>query len=232
MSMFCFQCQETAKNQGCTVRGVCGKTEDVARLQDLLIWLLKGLSFYGVKARELGVSDPEADLFVAQSLFATITNANFDPQRFVKLIHEALDLRDDLGRRFQRAYQETHGQAFSGSTPEAATWAPQRGDVDELIAKGATVGVMSDPDLDEDIRSLRDELGTLNAIQVVRPDGQMQSMLFQRCNGDDHHVGTREQVTNFRRSHMRQIVLNLRLVPDRVFLRSNFSAQHKQRHCK
>jgi len=158
MSMFCFQCQETAKNQGCTVRGVCGKTEDVAQFQDLLIWLLKGLSFYGVKARELGVSDPEADLFVAQSLFATITNANFDPQRFVKLIHEALELRDDLGRRFESAYRETHGQAFSGTIPEAATWSPQRGDVDELIAKGATVGVMSDPDLDEDVRSLRELL--------------------------------------------------------------------------
>jgi len=109
MNMFCFQCQEAAKNQGCTARSVCGKTADVANLQDLLIWLLKGVSFYGLKARELGISDPEADLFVAQSLFSTITNVNFDPQRFVLLVDKALTLRDRLQVRFLEAYQRAHG---------------------------------------------------------------------------------------------------------------------------
>jgi len=142
--MFCFQCQETAKNQGCTVRGVCGKDADVASLQDLLIWLLKGISFYGVQARELGISDPEADLFVAQALFATITNANFDPQRFVALAERAIELRDRLGQAVET----------SELLPDMATWVPEKGDVDELVQKGATVGVMADPDLDEDVRSL------------------------------------------------------------------------------
>ena len=155
MSMFCFQCQETTKNQGCTVRGVCGKTDDVAHLQDLLIWLLKGMSFYGVKAREVNASDPEADLFVAQSLFSTITNVNFDPERFVPLVDKALALRDRLKARFLKAYQQAHGRAFSEPLPEMATWVPEKGDVDEFVQKGATVGVIADPNLDEDVRSLR-----------------------------------------------------------------------------
>ncbi len=149
MSMFCFQCQETSKNQGCTVRGVCGKTADVANLQDLLIWLLKGISFYGVRARELGISDPETDLFVAQSLFATITNANFDPERLAALVRKALELRDSLRSQFMEA---------SESLPDVATWVPEKEDLDELVQKGSTVGIMSDPDLDEDIRSLRELL--------------------------------------------------------------------------
>ena len=158
MSMFCFQCQETAKNQGCTTRGVCGKTEDVANLQDLLIWLLKGISFYGIKARELKVSDSEADLFVAKALFATITNANFDQERFVGLIGEALKLRDNLADKLRKAYKEKHNREFSEPLPEMATWAPQKGDADELIQKGSSVGVMSPPDINEDIRSLRELL--------------------------------------------------------------------------
>ena len=149
MSMFCFQCQETSKNQGCTVRGVCGKTADVANLQDLLIWLLKGISFYGVRARELGISDPETDLFVAQSLFATITNANFDAERLVALVRKALELRDSLRSQIMEA---------SESLPDVATWVPEKGYPDELVQKGSTVGIMSDPDLDEDIRSLRELL--------------------------------------------------------------------------
>ena len=158
MSMFCFQCQETARNQGCTVRGVCGKTEEVSRLQDVLIWVLKGISFYGVKARELDVSDPETDLFVAKSLFTTITNVNFDPAHYVALIEQAIERRDALRRRFEAAYQKAHGQAFAEALPEAATWAPEVYEPAALVEKGQTVGVMDDPDLDEDVRSLRELL--------------------------------------------------------------------------
>jgi len=148
MGMFCYQCQETNKNQGCTVRGVCGKTPDVASLQDLLIWLLKGLSFCGVQAREQGVSDSEADLFVAQALFTTITNANFDPERLAVLIRKAIELRDRLKAQVEMA----------GVLPEMATWVPETGDLEEMIQKGSTVGVMADPSLDEDVRSLRELL--------------------------------------------------------------------------
>ncbi|MDY7080098.1 MAG: hydroxylamine reductase [Chloroflexota bacterium] len=150
MSMFCFQCQETSKNQGCTVRGVCGKTDDVANLQDLLVWLLKGISFYGVEARKAGVSDSEVDLFVAQALFATITNANFDPERLAALTRKAILLRD----RLKAQVTET----LSEPLPEMATWVPETKDLEELIQKGSTVGIMADPNLDEDIRSLRELL--------------------------------------------------------------------------
>ncbi len=150
MDMFCFQCQETSKNQGCTIRGVCGKEPEVAALQDLLVWLLKGLSFYGVQAHEQGITDPEADEFVAKALFTTITNANFDPQRFVELAKQAVAFRDGLKAKL--------GTKSAKPTLEAATWAPRKWDLDELVAKGMTVGVMADPKLNEDVRSLRELL--------------------------------------------------------------------------
>jgi len=150
MDMFCFQCQETSKNQGCTIRGVCGKDPQVAALQDLLIWLLKGLSFYAVQARQKGIADPQADQFVAEALFTTITNANFDPQRFAELAARAIALRDGLKTRL--------GAAAVGPLPEMASWAPMQGDLAELVAKGATVGVMADPALNPDVRSLRELL--------------------------------------------------------------------------
>ena len=158
MSMFCYQCQETARGQGCTVRGVCGKSGEVASFQDLLIWQLKGLSFYGTKARELGIADLDTDLFVAKALFATITNANFDPGRFAALVHEAADRREALKTDFSRAYLDAHGQAFDGPVPDAARWAPNGAGVQDLVAKGATVGIMVDTDLNADLRSLRELL--------------------------------------------------------------------------
>ena len=94
--MFCFQCQETAKNTGCTIKGVCGKPEDTANLQDLLIYALRGLAVYGEKAGELGISNKENGLFAAQALFTTITNANWDNERFVALVKETLKRRQAL----------------------------------------------------------------------------------------------------------------------------------------
>jgi len=157
MDMFCFQCQETARNQGCTVRGVCGKSPRVATLQDLLIWTLKGISFWGTNGRKtLGVVHPETDLFVAQALFSTITNANFDEARFVELIREAIERRDALKAEAQTACRAKHGTPCFHALPEASTWTPESYDVEALLAKGANVGIMADPSLDEDVRSLRE----------------------------------------------------------------------------
>jgi len=91
--MFCFQCQETAKNQGCTIKGVCGKPEETANLQDLLIHVTKGIAFYGDKLKDYGGVDRETGLFTAQALFATITNAGWDNNRFVAMIREGLQRR-------------------------------------------------------------------------------------------------------------------------------------------
>ena len=112
--MFCFQCQETMKNTGCTRRGMCGKPADVANLQDLLIYLLKGLSFWGTRGREMGVDHPEANLFVAQAMFATITNANFDPEAIIDLIRKAIQHREALREEAQAACQKLHGTPCHG----------------------------------------------------------------------------------------------------------------------
>jgi len=152
MDMFCFQCQETARGQGCTVRGVCGKVPEVAALQDLTIFLLKGLSIYGTRARAMGIVDPEADHFVMDSLFATITNANFDSQRFAAWAKRAIALRDRMRSRLLQA------GASLGDLPEMATWSPKDGDLAELVGQGVATRITADPHLNEDIRSLRELL--------------------------------------------------------------------------
>jgi hydroxylamine reductase len=111
--MFCYQCQETAKNTGCTIKGVCGKSEETANLQDLLIFALKGLSVYGEKANELGVSTGDNGWFLAKAIFSTITNANFDNNRLTALIQETLKRKDSLKDTFLAAYKEKNGQDFS-----------------------------------------------------------------------------------------------------------------------
>jgi len=152
--MFCFQCQETAKNTGCTVKGVCGKSEDLANLQDLLIYSLKGIAIWGEKAKELGVLDREAGLFVSQGLFATITNANWSEEWFFGRIREALKVRETVREKFMAAYKEKNGSEFSGELHDAAVWTSD--DEEEFREKAKTVGVLSTEN--EDVRSLRELL--------------------------------------------------------------------------
>jgi len=152
--MFCYQCQETAKNQGCTVKGMCGKPEGTSNLQDLLIHVLKGTGVYGEKAAELGVLDQATGKSVSESLFSTITNVNWDDDWFVSRIKEALNVREDIKGKFLAAYQEKNGQAFSEALPDAATWSSQ--DASTYQAKAGEVGVMATEN--EDVRSLRELL--------------------------------------------------------------------------
>ena len=86
--MFCYQCQETAQGKGCTLKGVCGKTAEVAGLQDLLMYLMKGISKLTTTLRKQGVESSTANKFIVDGLFMTITNANFDSSRFVSKIKE------------------------------------------------------------------------------------------------------------------------------------------------
>ncbi|MBL0717435.1 MAG: hydroxylamine reductase [Desulfosarcina sp.] len=152
--MFCFQCQETAKNKGCTVKGVCGKPEETANLQDLLIYTLRGIAVYGEKAKELGIHDKETGLFVAQGLFTTITNANWDNDRFIALTKESLKRREALKEKFLSAYKEKNGKDFDEKLHHSATWFSD--DVAEFNEKAKSVGVLSTKD--EDVRSLRELL--------------------------------------------------------------------------
>ena len=156
MEMFCWQCQEALRNTGCTTRGVCGKSAEVANLQDLLVYLLKGISFWGTRGRNMGVSDDATDIFVAQALFATITNANFDEERFIQLIKRAVELREALKAAAQEKCKELHGNPCPGGEPDWAGWKPVSYDLDTLLSKAETVGVMADEDLDPDLRSLRE----------------------------------------------------------------------------
>src|SRR5512143_2208122 len=94
--MFCYQCEQAAKGVGCTVQGVCGKNPEVAALQDLLIYSLQGLGQVAVEGRKVGVSDKEVNVSTVKAAFSTLTNVDFDPERFVKLIRQSVDLREGL----------------------------------------------------------------------------------------------------------------------------------------
>jgi hydroxylamine reductase len=146
--MFCYQCQETAKGTGCTIRGVCGKTADVANLQDLLIYTLKGISAYTLQARQAGIATMKADKFIMEGLFATITNANFEKEYFITLIKQALALREEVKAALVQA-----GIA-SEVTHDSARWFADNAAAFE--EKAVTIGILATEN--EDVRSLRELL--------------------------------------------------------------------------
>ena len=149
--MFCFQCEQTAKGEGCTKIGVCGKQPDVAALQDLLNYVVKGLSRVAVEGRKVGINDQEVNRFTSKAIFSTLTNVDFDPERFVELINEAVEKRDTLKEKVQAA----GGQIDFGEGP--LTFKPEPTS-EALVAQGEKVGIQSDPDINPDILSLRELL--------------------------------------------------------------------------
>ncbi|MCP4397043.1 MAG: hydroxylamine reductase [bacterium] len=146
--MLCFQCQETANNTGCTVRGVCGKTEVTANLQDLLIFVLKGISCYGLEAKKSESVDKKVGLFIAKSLFATITNTNFSDDRIISLIKEGLDLRATLRDHLSATSTQ---KDFFEQLPDCAVWHSES--VADFHEKAKDVGFLSYAD--ENIRGLK-----------------------------------------------------------------------------
>ena len=149
MSMFCYQCQEAAKGTGCTVKGVCGKTDDVANLQDLLLFVLKGISIYTKAARENKIEyDSKIDKFVFDGLFSTITNANFDKKVFIERVSAGLEIRNDLRLDLKNKGVELDESKLH----ESATW--QAFTPDEFERKATNVGVLTTEN--EDVRSLRE----------------------------------------------------------------------------
>jgi hydroxylamine reductase len=146
--MFCYQCEQTAKGEGCTKIGVCGKESDVATLQDLLIYALKGLSLYAVEGRKKGVVDPEVNDFTCKALFSTLTNVNFDPDRFIQLIQHTVTLRESLKEKVKAAGGDVN---FQGGP---ATFKPESA-LEGLLKQGEAAGLKSDPTIDPDILSLQ-----------------------------------------------------------------------------
>jgi hydroxylamine reductase len=145
--MYCFQCQETAKNQACTVKGVCGKPEETADLQDLLVYVCKGISVYGEKLKEKGTVDRDAGRFLTKALFVTITNAAWDDDSIIEWIREGLKVRDDVAKK---------AGDVSGSLPDCATWAPENRD--DIMQKALSDEVRITATGNEDVRSLRELL--------------------------------------------------------------------------
>lgn len=140
--MFCFQCQETAGGKGCTICGVCGKKPEVAAMQDLLVYTLKGLSVVTTRLRGEGKPvSADVNHLVTVNLFITITNANFDRAAIIRAIHKTLKTKCELLAQL----------ADKSNLPEAALW---DGDEAEFDAKAATVGVLATAN--EDVRSLRE----------------------------------------------------------------------------
>ena len=149
--MFCFQCEQTAKGQGCTNIGVCGKQPDTAALQDLLIYTLKGLSLVALKGHSMGIRDTDQDHFTCEAVFSTLTNVNFDPQRFVLLIQETVKRRDELKNQIENTESDV-------TFPEGPATYSLANSLEELVAQGESVGIKSDPDVNPDILSLRELL--------------------------------------------------------------------------
>ena len=145
MNMFCFQCQEAAKGSGCEIKGVCGKTPEVSALQDLLIYQIKGLSHYTTALRTLEIENEAANIFITDSLFMTITNANFDYERFVNRIRDGFKLRSQLkALLLENNIEIEHTEILTWTAVTAA-------EMEQIAEK---VGVLATEN--EDVRSLRE----------------------------------------------------------------------------
>jgi len=131
--MFCYQCEQTSQGQGCQTIGVCGKDENTATLQDLLIHALKGVSQYAHRARLLGAADPEIDAFVIEAIFATLTNVNFDANRVAELVYKAAAMRDQARVLYTEAAQKAGVTAETLAGP--AAWQPAK-EREALLAQG------------------------------------------------------------------------------------------------
>lgn len=153
--MFCRQCEQTAQGKGCTVAGVCGKTNETAILQDLLIHALKGIAVYGNLARKSGVIDKATDKFIIQGLFTAVTNVNFDAQKITAMIIASYPVKEKIKNLFLDAYKAQYGKYFSEPLPEICHWIPEK-DLTRLVAQGLKFGIVSQPPVNEDIQSLRE----------------------------------------------------------------------------
>jgi len=150
--MFCRQCEQTAKGTGCTVSGVCGKNPEVAALQDLLVYGLKGLSIYADKVRQAGgIVDDEINLFALEALFSTVTNVDFDPARLEGFLKKCYELKERAKGLYEKAWKAKKGSEAPKISQGPATWIPAV-DLAGLVRQGGEHGVEAFHE-NEDIRS-------------------------------------------------------------------------------
>ena len=138
MSMFCYQCEQTARGTGCTARGVCGKDADTATLQDLLVHLVKGIARYAHRARQLGTRDRAIDVFVIEALFTTVTNVNFDPERVAEMVREAGEMLGKARAMYEAACRQAGRDPEDLSCPAGEELAD---DVAGLVQQGRDVSI-------------------------------------------------------------------------------------------
>ncbi len=139
MSMFCYQCEQTAKGTGCTAFGVCGKDPETAALQDLLLYAVKDISCYAHGARELGGTDSDVNVFTAEAMFSTLTNVDFDPKRFQGFLKEAARIKTKAQKLYEDACGKSGGAARQFDCP--VQWWSGLDDLNGLINKGESVSV-------------------------------------------------------------------------------------------
>ncbi len=154
MGMFCYQCEQTAKGTGCTVQGVCGKDATCATLQDVLVYVTKGIAMYAKRAEDLGATDHDIDRFVAEALFTTITNVDFDADRLREMINKAVDMRSRAKNLYETAAAKAGKQAEKLDGP--ASFVPAA-DLAELLKQGEAVSILARREAQgEEITSLQD----------------------------------------------------------------------------
>jgi hydroxylamine reductase len=146
--MFCNQCEQVSKSGACTKVGVCGKDPDVSALQDLLIHVLQGVSLYAKEGRMIGITNPKADLFTVEGVFSTLTNVDFDPERFEALIREGVEIREDLRDKVGGSGGRVDFDHSAASFTPADT-------IEGLVAQGRKVDLMGKGGEDPDVVSLK-----------------------------------------------------------------------------
>jgi hydroxylamine reductase len=144
-NMFCYQCEQAAQGTGCTKIGVCGKQPDVAALQDLLVYGLKGIAFWANEARKAGKKDAEIDRFMIEGLFTTVTNVDFDAAAIEKILRKGAEIKEKA---------KVLAGTVSGTIPAAAQWQPAA-DLDGLVQQGEAHGLKSDA-IDPDVKSVQE----------------------------------------------------------------------------
>jgi len=148
LGMYCYQCEQTAGGKACTRWGVCGKSPEVAALQDLLLHTVKGLGIVALKARDMQIYDDDADKFTYEAVFSTLTNVNFDPERFHKLIDKAVEYRESLKKRIIKAGgSDEYSHKVTSFIP-----APSN---EERLKQGRTVGIDAPSNDSPDVHALR-----------------------------------------------------------------------------
>ncbi len=153
--MFCYQCEQTFRGEGCVDYGVCGKSDTSSDLQDLIIYSVKGIAVYQALAKKYDIRNESVDKFTLDAIFATVTNVNFDDAKLADIVYQSIEKRNEIRYELYSRYLKVEGKEFNEALPVVATWEPAK-DRKELLAQAKKVGVLTEIENEnEDIRSLR-----------------------------------------------------------------------------